>query len=58
MDFPIPQPLSDVYTKSACTRQGDKDRNGKIGLKYLRNVENENACEPLMISLFKIVPAK
>lgn len=37
---------------------GDKDRNGKIGLKYLRNVENENACEPLMISLFKIVPAK
>lgn len=36
----------------------NKDKNGKIGLRYLYSAENENACETLVIFLFKNLPAK
>ena len=47
-----------MYNKGVCSRPHGKDRNGKIGLRYLYSVENKNACEPVMISLFKNLFAK
>ena len=35
----------------------NKDKNGITGFTYLHSLENLNACETLVISLFKILPA-
>lgn len=35
----------------------NKDKNGITGFTYLYSLENLNACETLVISLFKILPA-
>lgn len=36
----------------------NKDKNGRTGFTYLYSLENLNVCETLVISLFKILPAK
>lgn len=46
-----------MCNKGVSTRVQGKDRTGKIGLRHLYDVKNKNARGPLMISLFKNLPA-
>lgn len=54
LHFPLVICVVGVYVQG----YRDKDRNGKIGMRDSYNVENENTCEPLIISLFKNLSAK
>ena len=36
----------------------NKDKNGRTGFTYLYSLENLNACEALVISVFTNLPAK